>query len=108
MKMQWQVLFASWLAIVAIAHVRAEEPAPDKAESKSAAKTAASADEIAQWVKDLDSNSFTTRQTAARKLAEAGKEAIQPLAKAASGDSLEVTRQAIDILRRFHQSGDDP
>jgi len=70
---------------------------------KPAAPTAA---EIQQWVKDLDSNSFTTRQTAARKLGEAGPAAIDELAQAAAGDSLEVTRQSIDLIRKQYEAGD--
>ena len=89
------------------APARAEDPPAAKDDAKPAT-IAATPQEIAQWIQDLDSNTFTTRQTAARKLAEVGQDAIDPLAKAAAGESLEVTRQALDILRRHYQSGEVP
>jgi hypothetical protein len=95
------------LAVLAIAsRGRAEDPAaePTKAD---AVKTPASADDVRRWTKDLDSDIFVTRQEAARKLFEAGKEAIAPLAEASSGKSLEVITAAVDILHRLSQS-DEP
>jgi hypothetical protein len=91
------------VAVMAIAsRGRAEDPAaPPKAD---AAKTPAKADDVHQWAKDLDSDIFTTRQEAGRKLFEAGKEAVGPLSAAATGKSLEVTNAAVDILRRLSQS----
>ena len=100
-------LTAAIVGIVGFAQAWAEDQPAAKEVTKPATKTA-SPEDIGQWIKDLDSNSFTARQTASRKLAEAGKDAIDPLGKAATGDSLEVTRQAIDILRHHFQSGEAP
>ena len=72
------------------------------------AKSQPSPAEIRQWVKDLDSDTFAARQTAAQMLFQAGKVAIGPVEQAATGKSLEVTMQAVDILRRLAQSADKP
>jgi len=76
-------------------------------ESPDAAKSQPSTAEIGQWIKDLDSDAFATRQTAAEMLYQAGgKPAIAPLEQAAGGKSLEVTMQSINVLRRHLQSAD--
>jgi hypothetical protein len=62
--------------------------------------------EISQWIKDLDSDTFATRQTAADMLVQTGKPTVEPVAEAAVGKSLEVTMQAIGVLRRLMQSAD--
>ena len=36
--------------------------------------------EISQWIKDLDSDTFATRQTAADMLVQTGKPAVDPVA----------------------------
>ncbi len=95
------------LAVMAIAsRGRAEEPAAAPSKPAEVAKTPASPDDVRRWAKDLDSDIFATRQEAGRKLFEAGKEAVAPLAEASSGKSLEVTTAAVDILHRLSQSGD--
>jgi hypothetical protein len=76
------------------------------AEKADAAKSQPSPAEISQWIKDLDSDTFATRQTAADMLVQTGKPAVEPVAEAAVGKSLEVTMQAIGVLRRFMQSTD--
>jgi hypothetical protein len=100
------LLSMALLAVLAIAsRGRAEDPAtPSK--PADAGKTPASPDDVRRWAKDLDSDIFATRQEAGRKLFEAGKEAVAPLAEASSGKSLEVTTAAVDILHRLSQSGD--
>lgn len=96
----WSVAF-----LLIASSARADEPAKASKDSDSA-KTHASADEVRQWAKDLDSDIFVTRQDADKKLFDAGKDAIAPLVEASSGKSLEVTSSAIDILRRLSQSGE--
>jgi hypothetical protein len=68
--------------------------------------TTASASEIAQWVQDLDSDTFATRQAASEQLLKAGAAAAEPLANATLEGSLEVTTQALDLLRKLHASED--
>ena len=76
------------------------------AEKADATKSQPSPAEISQWIKDLDSDTFATRQTAADMLVQTGKPAVEPVAEAAVGKSLEVTMQAIGVLRRLMQSAD--
>jgi hypothetical protein len=75
-------------------------------DKKDAAKSQPSLAEIGQWIKDLDSDTFATRQTAAEMLYHTGKPAIAPVADAALGKSLEVTMQSVNVLRRLMQSPD--
>jgi hypothetical protein len=70
------------------------------------AEAAPAAADIGQLIEQLDADRFTDRQTASQKLALQGKTAIPALAKAAVGDSLEVTTRAIDILRKFYENSD--
>lgn len=63
---------------------------------------------IAALVEQLDSDSFAERQAASDRLTSIGRPAVDALAKAAVGDSLEVTVRSIDILRNLLKSGDKP
>ncbi len=85
------VIGASWL--------RAEEP-------KDKAAAAPTALQIAQWIKDLDSDRFQERQQASSRLIAAGKHAAAQVAKAAEGESAEVTARCLDILSKLLQSAD--
>jgi hypothetical protein len=71
------------------------------------AAAAPSLDLIRQWVKELDSDEFEVRQAATRKLIEAGRAAIEEVAKAAEGNSLEVTSRSIEILAKLLASDDE-
>jgi hypothetical protein len=61
---------------------------------------------IAQWVKELDSEDFTAREEATAKLIAAGRAAIEPVTKAADGESLEVTTRCLDVLAKLHGDKD--
>ncbi|HEV2969710.1 MAG TPA: hypothetical protein VGY55_06950 [Pirellulales bacterium] len=98
------VVIASIAAFGALSLTRADDAPPT--EKKDAAKSQPSRAEIGQWIKDLDSDTFATRQTAAEMLYQTGKPAIEPVAEASVGRSLEVTMQAINILHRLSQSAD--
>ena len=63
--------------------------------------------EITAWIQQLDSNRFSERNDASRKLEAVGTAALPALADAAVGDSREVTLRALDILRKHFQQGDD-
>ncbi|NQU24589.1 MAG: hypothetical protein HQ567_25180 [Candidatus Nealsonbacteria bacterium] len=67
-----------------------------------------SADQIGQWIKQLDADEFSAREAAAVKLAEAGKSAIDGLAEAAVGESLEPATRSMQILRKLYGSDDEP
>jgi hypothetical protein len=64
------------------------------------------AQQVQQWVADLDSGQFTVRQAASRKLRDVGLVAIQPLAAAADGRRSEVTQRAVDVLDSLCESDD--
>ncbi len=81
-----------------------DEPKP----AAPAADQATSEAQIAQWIKELDSDLFATRQSAAQKLQDAGQPAIKAVSEAASSQSLEVATQAIEILRRMLNSDQKP
>ena len=63
---------------------------------------------IARLVEQLDASRFADRQRASDKLAALGKSAIPALAKAAVGDSIEVTVRAIELLHGSLDSADQP
>jgi hypothetical protein len=92
----WSCVFAG---VAATASWAAEEKKPEPA-----APANATADDIAQWVKQLDADKFADRQTASEKLFGAGKSVIPALTEAATGESLEVTIRSIDLLQRFTES----
>jgi hypothetical protein len=104
-KLAWMgTAIASLAAFGALSIARADDAPP--AERKAAAKSQPSPAEIGQWIKDLDSDTFATRQTAAEMLYQTGRPAIEPVAEASVGRSLEVTMQSINILHRLTQSAD--
>jgi exonuclease VII small subunit len=80
--------------------VMADEPAGEA--TKAAESTP---DQITELIKQLDDANFNTRQTATRKLAQAGEQAIPALEKAAKGDSREVITRSIDVLKKLMEGG---
>jgi len=81
-----------------------EGPAEEKPEASPAAPAP---EKIAALVRELDSDRFAERQAASDELAEIGKPAIEALAEAAVGESLEVTVRSIDVLKKLAGSSDD-
>jgi hypothetical protein len=65
-----------------------------------------SPEQVLQWVRDLNSDSFIQREVATAKLIEAGSESIEPLLVALSENNLEVTTRAIYVLRELSLSMD--
>ena len=63
---------------------------------------------IGELVAQLDPPRFADRQAATEQLAAVGKPAIGALAKAAAGDSPEVTSRAIGVLAKLIESSDQP
>jgi hypothetical protein len=68
---------------------------------------AASAEQIARWVRELDDDRFDVREAAHRNLRRAGQRALPALASAAASDSLEVATRAFRILRELLSSADE-
>lgn len=60
--------------------------------------------EVQNWLAELDSAYFSTRQAASRHLRAAGRSAIGPLTEAASEGKAEVARRAIDVLSELAES----
>jgi hypothetical protein len=101
------------VALAILAQQMAADAQDDAANSKAASKRSpgsqqqpASAERIAQWVRELDDDQYTVREAATAALSAAGKEAVAPLAKAAAGDgseggSLEVSARCVAILERL-------
>src|SRR4051794_39332532 len=65
-----------------------------------------SAEQIQIWVRDLDSSSFRTRETAAKQLSQAGADAAPALAKAAKAGSAEVSDRALRLLGEMAEGND--
>lgn len=108
----WQMVlvvgvWGLWVVPVKAGEAAAEEsPAANAAEPSEATKVADSA-EIERLITELDADQFEVRQRAAKRLTETGSAAIDALAKAAVGESLEVTTRAIDVLKKLYQSDDE-
>ena len=66
-----------------------------------------SADEIEQWIRDLNAPEFAKREAATRQLIAAGPDAADVLVKAAPSSSLEATCRITTILRTWYTSGKD-
>jgi hypothetical protein len=65
-----------------------------------------SAEQIAKWVADLDSNQYRVREAATQQLAAASVAAIEPLVSAANSKNPEPADRAVWILRQLGQSPD--
>ena len=64
----------------------------------------ATADQIAEWIIQLESERFAVRQQASHKLTEAGASAVPALEVAAGNDmDVETSVRAIDILTDLHR-----
>ena len=112
-RLSLRTLFAvSLTAGLAVAAAARADDAPNAAGPSAPAAGATdqttSDAQIAQWIRELDSDLFATRQSAAQKLFEAGQPAIKAVSEAAGSQSLEVATQAIEILRRMLHSDTAP
>jgi len=58
-------------------------------------------EQIAQWVRQLGDDDFSTREAASKKLYEAGQAAESALQEATRSDDAEVARRAAEIMDRF-------
>jgi tetratricopeptide (TPR) repeat protein len=59
------------------------------------------ADQIARWIKDLGDNNFDVRETASRRLWEAGEAAEAAVMEALKSGDAEVVRRASDLADKF-------
>ena len=67
----------------------------------------ASADELKQWIAELDADSFDVREAAAERLAQAGPAAIEVLAGGVVSDSAEIAWRSGAALERIAITGDE-
>src|SRR5262245_6601605 len=74
--------------------------------SDACADPAPTVDQLREWVKDLDSPNFRTRDQAARRLRQAGADAAPELAKAARKGTTEVADRALRILGEMAEGND--
>ena len=65
-----------------------------------------SPDEISGLVKQLDSDSYHSRQRANKRLFELGRKVIPAVVQAADGENLEVTFRSIGVLKQLGKSDD--
>jgi hypothetical protein len=108
------VLFLAMIVVLPWLGARAaDDPAkakplePKATDAKPAdAPKAASAEDIAKLVEQLDADRFTDRQAASERLAAIGKSAIPELAKAALSDSKEMSSRAIAVLGKLLEASD--
>lgn len=89
----------------------ADEASPAEAErvesnDSSTVEQGASAEQVSEWISQLDSRRFVVRERATRSLLRAGSTALSPLAIVAAGQNPEPADRAIWILRKFAESPD--
>ncbi len=66
----------------------------------------ASAEQITQWVKDLNDDKFVVRRNATDRLILAGQPAVQPVTQAVEGANLEVSTRGVFVLRELALGSD--
>lgn len=59
-----------------------------------------------ELIQQLDSEEYSERQDAGRRLAEMGKRALPALEKGAVHDSREVAQRSLDLLKKLHESSE--
>jgi hypothetical protein len=101
-RLAWAVATVTgWIVIVA-------SPLATAVEADRAAHTErpaeVSVEVIHQSIEQLDSDLFVEREEATRRLVEAGRPAIVPLARAADGDQLETATRAVRILLQLTET----
>ncbi len=89
---------------LAVAALLVASSFPANAESPSGSDVRAQ--EIATWIKNLDSDDYQERETATRRLIQAGQSAIAPIAEAAISATPEVAWRAAEILQQIGITGD--
>lgn len=103
------LIIAGFVTCLFVGEVKANEPVETitpkkKVEQKVTNKQ--TDEQIAQWIKSLDSNNPETRQQSAEKLQQSGTAAIDALAKAAETKNPELSTQCLEILKNMYESKD--
>lgn len=92
------IVSAAWGQAVLVLAVAGAQPG--------AAPAGASAEQVRQWVRALDSEQFLEREVATEKLIAVGGAAIGPVVEALAGNNLEVTTRGMHILQELALSPD--
>lgn len=95
----WSYAFA---ALICVPLAQADEPIA--ATQPERAKPAATAEEIAGWIKSLDDARYKEREEATQHLLESGVAVLDPLLAVANGGQPEPADRAVWILRRLGRS----
>ncbi|HUG92589.1 MAG TPA: hypothetical protein VML55_17245 [Planctomycetaceae bacterium] len=95
------------LALTAAGRAEGTADSPVEAPRPGGAASRPSLVELTGWIQSLSSDSYAERKAATRKLIEAGAAAIEPVARAADADDLELPGRCISILKRLAESGDE-
>jgi hypothetical protein len=84
----------------------AEEPPVGPRPMAAARRPAASTEQIAGWIRELDAAEFFTRETAMLQLLDAGPAVLPALKPVISGGSLEAANRALYIVRQLGLAAD--
>lgn len=102
-RFRFLIVWASALAAISSApKLLADEPAATQ--KTEATQTAATPEQIAGWIKSLDSAQYKEREEATQHLLEAGTEALDALLVTANGTRPEPADRAVWIMRRLGRS----
>lgn len=96
----------AWLLLFGLAFSSATAISP-AAVADEPAVADASAERIAELIKQLDADQYSDRQDAQDALIAIGRPAIEAVGQAATAGSLEVTSRSIDILKKLYDSPDE-
>ena len=94
------------IAIGGFAVAQDASPSAPSTNAESSKPTGPSAEQISQWVQDLDSDRYIVRRTATDKLVTVGMPAIGPLVELVPNASLEAVTRSIRILLELAASND--
>ncbi len=97
-----RILVVCFVWSFAVAILDADEPTTEEARGPQP-----SAQQIEQWVRDLNSNRFIDREFATQELTRAGMPAIGPILKAIPKGNVEVLTRAVHVLREIAVSEDE-
>lgn len=107
LKRSFSSVFVALVMAWMVGGATADETNETKEESSVAGDEApaASAEQIDQWIRELDSDKYSERENATQKLIEAGAPAVGSAAQAAQGESREAASRAVRVLKQIMLSG---
>ncbi len=105
------LIIAGFVTCLLVGEIKANEPvetiaSKKKQQTQQQVEQKVTDEQIAQWIKSLDSNNSETRQQSAEKLQQSGTAAIDALAKAAETKNPELSTQCLEILKNMYESED--